>query len=122
MVLEMWNFIRDNDMNAMSFEYIENEHVHGSSMNILGKISMNIVKWLIDSQERNRNKMLLLLKEIEQQTKQHLVCSLLEMYGNVEDLDIILYTQMRDICRYELKDESLIKELDCYKKLIEKYK
>lgn len=85
------------------------------TMNILGKISMNIVKWLIDSRERNRNKMLLSLKEIEQQTKQHLGCC------NVEDLDIILYIQMRDICRYELKDESLIEELDCYKKLIEKY-
>lgn len=91
-------------------------------MNILAKISTNIVKWLIDSQEKNRNKMLLSLKEIEQQTKQHLVCSLLEMYGNVEDLDIILYMHMRDICRYELKDESLMEELDCYKKLIEKYK
>lgn len=92
------------------------------NMNILGRISMNIVKWLIDSQEINRNKMLLSLKEIEQQTKQHLVCSLLEMYGNVEDLDIILYMQMRDICRYELKDESLIKELDCYKNIIKNLK
>lgn len=25
MALEMWNFIRDNNMNAMSFEDIENE-------------------------------------------------------------------------------------------------
>ena len=31
---------------------------------------MNILKWLIDSQERNRKKMILFLKSIEQQSKE----------------------------------------------------
>ena len=88
-------------------------------MNILGKINMNIVKWLIDSRERIRKKMILSLKALEQQVQQHLVYSLLEMYGNVdkEKLDVMLYMFMRDICKYQLKDERLIEELDCYKTL-----
>ena len=89
-------------------------------MNILEKFSMNILKWLIDSQERNRKKMILLLKLTEQQVKSKIVCSLLEMDGKVdkEKLDFILYGMMRDICRDELKDESLMEELDCYKNII----
>ena len=90
-------------------------------MNIPGKISMNILKWLIDSQERNRKKMILLLKSIEQQSKQRIECYLLETYGNInkEKLDTMLYTEMRNICIYNLKDESFIEELDCYKNIIE---
>ena len=92
-------------------------------MNILKKINMNVLNWLIDSQEKNRKKTLLLLKGIEQQVKSKIVCSLLEMYGKVDEerLDFILYGMMRDICRDELKNESLMEELDCYKNLKEKY-
>lgn len=41
------------------------------------------------------------------------------MYGNVdkEKLDDMVYMCMRDICKYQLKDERLIEELDCYKTL-----
>lgn len=93
-------------------------------MNILEKINMNIVKWLIDIRERTRKKMILSLKALERQVKQNLVCSLLEMYGNddKEKLDVMLYMLMRDICKYQLKDERLIEELDCYKNIKEKYK
>lgn len=88
-------------------------------MNILEKINMNLLNWLIDSKEKNRKKMLLLLKGIEQQVKSKIVYSLLEIDGKVDEekLDIILYEMMRDICRDELKDESLMEELNCYKKL-----
>lgn len=88
-------------------------------MNILEKINMNILSWLIDSQERNRKKMILLLKGIEQQVKSIIADSLLEIDGKVDEekLDFILYGMMRDICRDELKDESLMEELDCYKNL-----
>ena len=90
-------------------------------MNILEKFSTKILKWLIDSQERNRKKMILLLKSIEQQSKQRIEYYLLETYGNInkEKLDAMLYTEMRNICIYNLKDESFIEELDCYKNIIE---
>ena len=92
-------------------------------MNILTKINMKILNWLIDSQERNRKKTLLLLKETERKVKTKIERSLLEMYGDVdeEELDAIWYGMMRDICRYQLGDESLMEELDCYKNLKEKY-
>ena len=54
---------------------MNNDHFHSSSMNILEKINMKILKWVIDSRERIRKKMILSLKALERQVKQNLVGS-----------------------------------------------
>lgn len=90
-------------------------------MNILEKINMNILNWLLDIQERNHKKLISSLKEIERQFAESISYVLKEDNGE-EKFDTLLLKEMIEYCRDYLGDESLVEELDCYKNYMKKYK